>query len=322
MSDFLTRLVTATYGVAPVMQPRPVSQYEPVTTPLPVWPQDVEAAPSVALDEMTGLIVRAKPASAPGASMTPSSTPGDSAGRSTLSAPVRTPASQEHRHDTLASQSAARVDASTASPERTALHTLAAEAGRAVLPINTSTIAASPPLTANWQPAPLPVAPAPLSTRRSNVQSAPEPLHAPVASPPTTILPASAASPRAEVRTPGPAAPPTSRITPLPPPFQAPQRAAQAAGATGETDDADSAQGAARRSAQVPGRSMSDPALRPPVAQSEASIAPVVRVTIGRIVIKAEPASPARTAAASTDRPATPTLSLDQYLKGRDGGGV
>ena len=324
MSDFLTRLVTATYGAAPVMQPRPVAQYEPVTTTLPVWPQDAEATPSVALDEMTGSTAPANPAGAPGVSMTPLSMPSDSTGRSTLSAPARTPAPQERRHDALAPQSAARLDALSGRPARAAHHTHEVEAERAALAISARTSPASPPLTANWQPTDLPVAPAPLSTHPYDVPSNPEPLHAPVVPLPTTILPASAASQRAEARTPVLAAQRTPAATPLAPASLAVQRAALAAESAGETDDAHSAQGAAQRLAQSPGRSMPDPALRPPVAPSEESTAPapVVRVTIGRIVIKAEPASPARTATAPARRPATPTLSLDQYLQGRNGGGA
>ena len=328
MSDFLTRLVTATYGAAPVMQPRPVAQYEPVTPPLPVWPQDAEATPPVVPVEMTGSTAPANPAGAPGMSMTPSSTPGDSAGRSVSGAQVRplaaAPPPQERRHNALAPQSAARLDAPLGSPARAARHTHEAEGERAALAVSTRTSPASPPLTANWQPTALPVAPASPSPRLSHVLSNPEPLHAPVAPLPTTVTPASAASQRAEARTPVPAAQRTPSAAPLAPASLAVQRAALAAGSAGETDDAHSAQGAARRPAQSPGRSMPDPALRPSVAPAEESTAPapVVRVTIGRIVIKAEPASPARTATGPTRRPATPTLSLDQYLQGRDGGGV
>lgn len=329
MSDFLTRLVNATYGAAPVMRPRPVAQYEPVTPPLPLLPQDV-VAPPVASGEMTGSTALANPAGAPGVSLTPSSMPGDSAGRSVSGAPVRTqvrplaavPPPQERRHDALASQSAASLDVPAATPERTARRTRATEEERAAPAVSTGTPPASPPLTANWQPTALPVAPASLGARRSNVQSTPDPLHAPVAPLPTTVAPASAASQRTEVRTPAPDAQHTPAATPLPPASLAVQRAALTAGSAGETDDARNAQDAARRSVQSPGQPIPDPALRSPVAQSEerTTSAPVVRVTIGRIIIKAEPASPARPA--PTRRAAAPTLSLDQYLKGREGGGV
>lgn len=328
MSDFLTRLVTATYGAAPVMRPRPVAHYEPLTTPPPLWPQDVEAALPVAPAEVTGSTALANPAGAPGAAQTPPSVSGDSVNRVAPAASARTQVRplaaplHERRHDAPVVRREADPPVPTASPARTPQRALAAEEERAALAGNKSASPASSPLAANRRPALPPVAPAPPGTRRGNLQSDPQPPLAPTAPLPTTLTPASASSPQTEMRASVPTAQRASSATPSPPASLAVQRAALLAGAPGETDDAPSAQGAARRPAQSPGRSLPDPALRSPVAQSEERTAstPVVRVTIGRIIIKAEPASPARPA--PTPRAALPSLSLDQYLKGREGGGV
>jgi hypothetical protein len=48
--------------------------------------------------------------------------------------------------------------------------------------------------------------------------------------------------------------------------------------------------------------------------------APIVHVKIGRIVIQAAPATPTRAVAARASQPAAPALSLDRYLKERNGG--
>jgi hypothetical protein len=69
----------------------------------------------------------------------------------------------------------------------------------------------------------------------------------------------------------------------------------------------------ARQTSVAPGESRAAPAT---------VNAPTVRVTIGRIVIKAENANPTQPAKARPAPSAKPALSLDDYLKTRRGGDV
>jgi hypothetical protein len=73
----------------------------------------------------------------------------------------------------------------------------------------------------------------------------------------------------------------------------------------------------AMRSGRLAGSQDRAPAAQPVGVNAPASPAPVIRVSIGRIVVKAENPPSAKPA---SPRPAQPALSLDGYLKTRSGG--
>ena len=316
MTDFLTRLVTATYGAAPLLRPRPVAPYEPMATPPPVWSAASEA-PSVAPEEMTD---RATPIASfaatpdlPTASR--ASAPSDGVAKTRRRAQPATredhlaPADQGRSHDSLPARAAAAQDNLREAP---APHTR-----RAQQP--TSFDVASParsvaPLTPSQR---LAVRPTSSNLPWSKVQSQPAPIHAEASSLRAVVTPAAGTSQPTGGNAPAlpPLHPPT--LAPAPAAALSTQRSAVVAAGVGEGEPA-----ATRHSTPLAGRERSEQEQRAPVTRAEGDVtpAPIVRVTIGRILIQAAPAPPTRAVAARASQPATPALSLDQYLKGRNGG--
>lgn len=319
MSDFLTRLVATTYGAAPVMQPRPVAQFEPLTPPLTVGLQAIDATP-LTPPEMTAQATSATQLAGALAATTASAT---TASVTTASAVIARPTAlvnptvqpaQSTPPGHAASPSAAMMSQSgLALQDRRAAQTLDAARGQVRLPdvadasmrppreqgSAADPLQASPQHAVIWQSAASPVAPLPYVHA---LQRAPEALQARAAS--------SSAPPHAEqgatVAPPASSAGQTAPATPVSP------RAAFAARVAARV--------AADHPAQRSRGGAPAPLQPPPVipADSETAPAPIIRVTIGRIVIKAEPARTTLSTAAR--QPVAPKLSLDQYLQGRNGG--
>lgn len=319
MSDFLTRLVATAYGAAPVMQPRPVAQFEPLTPPLAVGLQGIDATPLTPPEITDQAASATQPAGAPAATMAPTTTAAAMTPRPTaLVNPIVRPA-QSASPDHAAPPSAATMSQPGLSlQDRRAAQTLDAarggvrladaanasmdpprEQGSAAAPLQ-----ASPQHAVTWQPAASPVttptSPLPYVQAPQRTPEALQARTAPSLAPPhaergMTDLPALPAS---SARQTAPAAP----VAP---------RAAFAARVAAE-HPAQRARGGPPAPLQPPSVISSD---------SETAPAPIIRVTIGRIVIKAEPARTTLSTAAPAHQPVAPKLSLDQYLQGRDGGG-
>jgi len=309
MFDFLTRLVTATYEPAASVRPRPVAHYEPLGAALPVRPVGEHA---------TAATVLAEPGAPPAHQA--QSPPDRTASRRTAAG------TQDSRAMPPLSVAARTPTTKFIASQVQAVHQNAAP------PIN-------PPATA-----PLP----PHRTRRD----AESPVPASTATPAGQSRQASAAAaPHAAGETPrqpaqGVAAPLRAAVT-LPPQRSAPLRgmdaapgdpasqvvalavrreveqpvAAPAPSAPRTGDETHSAQEAARRVTLRSEQVANSPrvTLSAPPA-TDAPPAPVIRVSIGRIIVKAErPAAPASPAPRPAPAP-SPSLSLEGYLKTRNGG--
>lgn len=319
MTDFLTRLVTATYGAAPILRPRPVAPYEPMATPPLLRPEAIEAAPVTPgerTDRATPLAALASTPDSPITSRTPA--PADSvtsvpprpqpATRDDRLAP--SPTDQGRSHNSLP----ARVEAAQGNLP----HPSAPRAHHGQQP---ASVDVAPPVHSSASLSSrqrLAVEPASNSSHQSNVQSQPAPIHA-------------AASPLRAVATPAAATPqPTGGNAPASTPLHAPPFTSSPLASTGadalaprrSAMAAEEEPAATRRLALPLARDRSEQEQRAPVARAEGDLtpAPIVRVTIGRIVLQAAPSAPARAVAARMSQPAAPALSLDQYLKGRNGG--
>lgn len=320
MSDFLTRLVTAAYVPAASMQPRPVAQYEPVEAPLPLWPQAVESqAPSTAQTAgKSGAPAKILPAPTDTAREQESSAPAARSGQTT--APQRN--ALERPNDSL-----------DARAERDKQKEMAARRAGLVLglesaddPRRAGSVGSPPPRTQMRRAASVPdtqaAAGSPLAIKHvlEPARSPAMPLRAAVQSEsPLTRL--------APPVTPGPAGQHATAVAPAAPASLTARRAAMASGAvssSAEHTTQDERQirmqpltqptlRSARQTSGAPGESRAAPA---------AVNAPTVRVTIGRIVIKAENANPTQPAKARPASSAKPALSLDDYLKTRRGGDV
>jgi|GEM_PF-2475028 len=313
MTDFLTRLVTAAYGAAPILRPRPVAPYETMATPPPVWSAASEA-PSVAPEEMTD---RATPiasfAATPDLPTAPrASAPSDDVAKTRRRAQPATredhfapaPADQGRSHDSLPARAAAAQD-----NLREARHAHLAQQPTAV--DVASPAHSSAPLAPSQR---LAVRPTSSNLPLSNMQSQPAPIHAEASSLRAVVTPA-AGTPQPTGGN-APASPPllSPALAPAPAAALSTQRSVVVAAGVGEGEPA-----ATRYPTPLPGRERSEQEQRAPVTRAEGDLtpAPVVRVTIGRILIQA---APTRAVVARASQPATPALSLDQYLKGRNGG--
>lgn len=315
MVDFLTRLVTVTYGDAPVMRPRPIAPYEPATTLLPPPDEPATDVAPVASSAQT-----APPntpssatqwvASSPSVPVGPVAGPASSAPPPGMP-PLAAPAGRRHAL-------AARTTASQEKPlDDSMINVHHTEPPAATPPVR----AATPSRLTPAQPTPAPVALAVASPQPGPALRQIETRDAPVS--PHAAPPAPLPSPHvAEVGGAdviGRRAQITSTAAPV---ALATQRAAVVA-ATDAASRGDRGASEQRSVVRLPDSTppgQVQHSSRLVQAEATTSPAPVVRVTIGRIVIKAEPAAPRAPVRGS--QPTAPTLSLDQYLKGRDGGGT
>lgn len=337
MSDFLTRLVTATYQPAATVRPRPVAHYEPIGAVLPLWVEGEETSP---------------PISAP-----PRQTPASPASVSAKAPMPPPPMPPPPMPDAPVAPTLRSVAPQPSSPMTPASAPLIAPP-KAVAPL-----AAQTPNV--LQPAPLPpitVTEAPVSSSQLRAQLFPR---APLIAP-SHALPAPPRSAQSEdvSKREG-----TSRVTPTlaqgvqrvaeplliqvvaepgatqPPPLPSRSAPPAAAPISAPRNPLDATQSAAplpvalavtlaetHRAAPERTRPADAFALRPqpgisaPPRAAPAAVTPpavptppVIRVTIGRIVIKAEGGKPPKPTK-PYPVPAKSELSLDAYLKSRRGG--
>lgn len=327
MSDFLTRMVTAAYIPASSMRPRPVAHFEPLGAPLPIEGDNFEDAPHAA--ESSSMPRRAE-----------SDRMQDLPPRTPSSTVDRLPVARQPQIAAAPLATPALENMAPPAPSLAAQHTAEQVHSQPAPPANPGIVAPAPVHDrADPIDAPTPAAvrkispPAPAvvtqgeRAARSMVQTAP------------TLASLAEAQTRSKqtVQARVPAAPPQQRaeqLTAHPAERQHHSLAAQhtieaqpAAPASRQpalrnaaaTSAAPSAQGSlsARRTASS--ERADQPIARENGAPDSASTAPSIRVTIGRIVIKAEsgnaPKPPKGRASASG-----PVLSLDAYLRARQGG--
>ncbi|MBK8798623.1 MAG: hypothetical protein IPM07_20865 [Anaerolineales bacterium] len=302
MSDFLTRLVTATYVPTASVRPRPIAHYEPQGAALPVRPAGDETASEAematgarsvhASENQPGRAVRQRAGAEPQTSSAPRPLPMDAR---------LPPAKSIAALAQAASQSAIPITPPTTEPlmpHRTRSEDVT------TLPAATATLAGQSreaPAAAHQIITEAPRRPAPGQAAPLRAAVTPQPYRsAPVRERDAEAgdhagQPISLAARREQAQ-------PTAAPTPAP-------------RAVGETRDAqDTAGRATLRAGQVANSPRA--ALSAPPAH--ATPPPVIRVSIGRIVVKAErPVAPAARNSASR-----PALSLDGYLKTRNGGDV
>lgn len=328
MTDFLTRLVTTAYGDVPVMRTRPVAQFEPLASLLPVETPANATASSSAPQTMavqTGLIPGA--AAAPGGERSPAATaPVD---RARIAANAQPPA-RDQLSSTPTDHYVALAERAQSRAAPTPLHATIGAGKPPPLVIASATPQDSPPPfhaapssgNAEAEPATLPVAPTLPDRRRADVMQASEsslmtalPLSA-------VALSSRAASRLAERRAPDLTGVHSPASTTVALPTLAQHRAGLSANPAVDASG-DRATVRVGRPTHMPTRTPPDSPLRAAAveAESSASPTPMVRVTIGRIIVQAEPAKPAQRSEAPVRQSVTPALSLDRYLQARNGGG-
>ncbi len=323
MSDFLTRLVTTTYGEAPLMRPRPVAQFEPSASTLPVWSPVSATAPSVVAQAMTAQTAPlTSSAAAPGVQTPPvAAMPGESARIAASDQPParsQSPTMPIARRTTLAERAEAQHASAPGYPTSSAGQTQPINAAGAASQVDSPAFQAlasqGGPVTA---PTALPVAPTLLERRQGSVVHASAPIPTPVATLSAVAISPFAASRWADEHAPAQLGAHSVGDAAVTPPTLAQRRAALTADTVAD-DSEESKQVRVLHPSRLPDGTLHAAAV---ATEGNTPPAPVVRVTIGRIVIKAEPVKPEQRNAAPARQPVTPALSLDQYLKGRNGGG-
>lgn len=330
MSDFLTRLVAATYTPAVSVRPRPVAHYEPMAAPLPIWAPSVEPSPAAAHDEIAAQApATVKSLDAQGAPAEHSNLSVEKAGEQ-LRAPAVAPPRQTvalHQDATTGrgASLATRAEAGRGT-QRTAAgyESIAARSQETAGDRRLAGAQAPQPLQALRPPigvaastrvAPAPAAPPLASARRELEPVRPSAAVATLPAAATTLEPNRLHETHETVVG---ATPPVSlaaqrQTTALAPAISSDERALPG-------DRHGHAQPALPSAHQLLAVQHIESAAPMRDAVSTMPPAPVVRVTIGRIVVKAESAASPKDAPMRPAQPSRPALSLDQYLKARSGG--
>jgi hypothetical protein len=337
MSDFLTRLVTATYIPAASVRPRPVAHYEPMQTSLPLWSYGAEPSPAVMHDEVAAQAPSVvKPLAALSVPAKHSSLSIETAGESTraATAPLTGQTTALHqdatkgRSDSLATRAETERDKQKdAAAHRSIVARSQETAGNRHLASERVLQPSQSPHPQTGVAAPAPVAPTPTALSPASARREFEPVR------PSAAPLRAAATPDARITRPAIAATPDPTrqhdtvVAPTTPASLAARREALVfpLSISGDEhalpgDQHSRVQPTLHSAHRLPAAKSVDGAASITDAVSTTPPAPVVRVTIGRIVVKAENAAPTKGAPAHPAPPSRPALSLDQYLKARSGG--
>lgn len=327
MSDFLTRLITATYTPAVSMRPRPVAHYEPMAAPLPIWAPGVEPSSAVAHD---GIAAQAPTAVK---SLDTQDAPAEHSNLSTEKAgeqlratavalPRQTAALPQDATTGRGVSLATRAEAGRSTQQGVAGHeSIAARSQETAADRRLAEAHAPQPSQALRPPIgvaePATIAPAPTAPSLASARRELEPIRPSAV---VTTHPAAATtleSNRLHETVVG-ATPPVSlaaqrRATALAPAISSDERVPPG-------DRHGRVQPALPSAHQLLAAQHIESAAPMRDAVSATPPPPVIRVTIGRIVVKAESATSIKDAPARPTQPGRPALSLDQYLKARSGG--
>jgi hypothetical protein len=304
------------------MRPRPVAQFEPLASTLPVWSPAAATTPTATPTMAAQTTPLTSSAAAPGVQMPPvAAMPGESARIAASDQPParsQSPTTPIARRTALAERAEERHASASGYPTSSAGQTQPIDAGGA------ASQAASPALQAlasqggpATAPTAAPVAPTLLERRQGSVVHASAPLPTPVSPLSAVAMSAFAASRLADEHAPAQIGAHSVGSTAVTPPTLAQQRAGLTASTVAD-DSGESKQVRVLHPSRLPDGTLHTASV---ATEGNTPPAPVVRVTIGRIVIKAEPVKPEQRNATPARQPVTPALSLDQYLKGRNGGG-
>ena len=323
MSDFLTRLVTATYIPAASMRPRPVARYEPAVTPLSAPPDLFEtqvAEETTLTNEAPTHPIESRPPSAPlqraaQATFEQQLSPGIHAAEPGTTHQAAPPPESRSLADRVQTANRDGVHLPGPTPEPQSLsHARAASPLTVHAPVTKPSVPdqpvartrpASAPRTAQAPrpPAQPPMAPRPAASVRESDTFRRSPLVAPV----------DEQKPGADVVLPRHESLAARREGVL----RANTPASEGRGTEPGRHDEAAVAAAAPRAGRLASNQERASAPQPAGVNGTAPPAPVIRVSIGRIVVKAENPPAAKPAQV---RPAQPALSLDGYLKTRSGG--
>lgn len=330
MSDFLTRLVAATYTPAVSMRPRPVAHYEPMAAPLPIWAPGVEPSPAVAHDEIAEIAAQASAAvkslDAQGAPAEHSNLSVEKAGEQlrapAVALPRQTVALHQDATTGRGASLATRAEAGQGAQRTAAGHeSIAARSQETAGDRRLAGAQAPQPLQALRPPIrvakPATIAPAPTAPSLASARRELEPVR-PSTAVATHPAAATTLEPNRLHETVAGATPPVSlaaqrQATALAPAISSDERVPPG-------DRHGHVQPALPSAHQLLAAQHTESAAPMRDAVSATPPAPVIRVTIGRIVVKAESAASTKDAPARPTQPGRPALSLDQYLKARSGG--
>jgi hypothetical protein len=357
LPDFLTRLVAATYQPAVVMRPRPVAHYESIGAALPLWPAGEATPTSSAVTPSRQAPIRPTSASSeapPPLSGAPSSSalhsqPLNDAER--LTPPNPTPPNPTTSNPTTSNPTTPHVAHTLSSPQSAPLPRSAIQPATQTSP-HTPPLTSTSPVQTIAQPAvrspnpPSHALPTPLLQSGREGQPGSENASERAEKPRTTPTPAQGVVtssltypvPKQVVAEPGAtqmqrSLPTVYGSSPGAEPVSMPRTSLAAAQSTAllqvsqpiALDDASSPASDRMRPPDAgaprsqPSLNASRPASSVTVTPPVAPPPPIIRVTIGRIVIKADDGKPARPAKSHPVQ-AKPGLSLDAYLNSRRDG--
>lgn len=332
MSDFLSRLITATFEPAATVRPRPIARFEPVGAALPVWPREMEPpAPSRERDVQTDALAALDE---PDVSSRPARPEPDAATARDL--PPRRPSRQAaaRQREVNAADQMPQHPPSPATPlppdlggpspleppdERLAESTGAEEQQPAPRALPTGDMQDSDAGRAPASRLDRPRRSLPARRGEGTAQG----------ERPTPPARAATPMPQASYRDERTGSP-TGLTVPAPPRSETAQPSALLAENSHRAARPEVAGERASPPAQPASLSLADrlaadrrggppPTPTPAAAERGPETPPTIRVTIGRIEVKAAASSQTKPTA-QRSRPPKPGLSLDQYLQQRNGG--